>query len=581
MRLIRGLGKVMGGCLLVVLLIPLLAAWPSALIDRGPDGSTRLSAFPLALVLLDPFVWTCVRNSVLVASATVGLSLVLGVGLGSIADLRRFWERSALWALLIVPLAAGPLLIAPSIASALGGQGGWDWLAGRSILGVSAEVVVRWAGLVWTGLACGVPLVALATVSGLRRVDPTWSEAALAVGASRRQVWRDVVWPNLRPGVARALALVFTLALVEPAGPMVFGLGRTLAVQIVRAATRLDQPTRASTLALLATAIALVGRSAIGWWGGTSHSRIERPDETPPPPASFRRASLSRLLMAAWCGLTVVPIVLWLWRGLHAARLASPGAGSNPIAGWLADPEMRGWIVNSVMTAALAVAVDLAILRAIRPRRPGPSGRSIRLACRVFEAVPPLALGAWALAIPWMVLGMADSVEGPMARGLRWLALELSPGRSPGFLLILVLASVQLPMLVEVARLSRGRIRPARVDASRLMGESDGRASRLGEGGWPGVVPFSAAFLAVGMAATSLAPALLLTPFSERRTLAPAILGMFLEQGPVDPWAFGLISVLLGLNLLALALAGSMIRSRPAGSGWFEVGRPPAWEGGR
>ena len=140
------------------------------------------------------------------ASATAGGSLVLGVGLGWIVGRWRFWGRSPLWGLALVPLAAGPLLVAPGISLVLGGQRGWDWLAARSILGVSAESSVRWAALVGIGLASGSPLVALATLAGLRRVDPSWTEAARAVGASRRRAWRDVVWPILRPEAARASA---------------------------------------------------------------------------------------------------------------------------------------------------------------------------------------------------------------------------------------------------------------------------------------------------------------------------------------------------------------------------------------
>lgn len=572
---VRGLGRLLGGGLLVLLLVPSLAAWPSALLDRGPDGSVRASAFPLALAVLDPFVWTCARNSVLVASATTVGSLIIGVGLGSIAASGRSWLLAPLRSLLMAPLLAGPVLIAPGIAWMLGGSEGW--LEGRSALGVPADAAVRWAALVWTGLVCGVPLVALATLAGLRRVEPSWADAALAVGASRRQVWREVVWPNLRPGVARALALVFTLTLVEPAGPLILGLGRTLAVQTVRAATRLDQPTRASTLALLATAIVLAARSAIGWWGGKDHSRSERPEFFPAPSANPRRDWALRLLLAGWCALAIGPVVLWL------RRVFQTGMGSvpSPIFGWLADAEMRTWVVNSAMTAALAVAVDLALLRLLGTRRPGRDGRPIRLACRVFESIPPLALGVWALATPWLILGLADSVEGPSSTGFRWLALELSPGRSPGILLVVVLAGVQLPMLAGMAGLAGALIRPNLADAARLMGESDRRASRAGQGGWFGVVPSPPAFLAFSMAATSLAPALLLTPYSERRTLAPAILAMILGTGPVDPRAVGLILLLIGLNVMAsLTLVASTLRTR-AGSGWSAAERPLAWAGGR
>ncbi len=62
-------------------------------VDRGGDGAPRLSAFPAALVVLDPLVWRCVRNSVAVASAVTVGSLVVGTGLGMLLGRRRFWGR--------------------------------------------------------------------------------------------------------------------------------------------------------------------------------------------------------------------------------------------------------------------------------------------------------------------------------------------------------------------------------------------------------------------------------------------------------------------------------------------------------
>ena len=555
MRWVRGLARVLGGSLLAVLLIPSLAAWPAAFVDRGADGSPRLSAFPLALVAFDPFVWTCARNSAVVASIVAGGSLVIGVGLGLIAGRWRFWGRAPLWALAIVPMAAGPLLIAPGIALALGGQRGWDWLAFRSILGISAQIPARWAALIWAGLACGVPLVALTTAAGSRRVAPSWSEAARAVGAPRRRAWRDVVWPILRPEAARASAAVFTITLVEPVGPLVFGLKRTLAVQILDAANRLDQPTRAAILALLAIAIAALGRAMIHRWAGPAYVHSEVLDVPPASPAGPRRASASRLILAVWCLLAFGPIGLLLTRAVASRRLASPDPLPILLGGWLSDPDWRTWAANSAVTAGLAVAVDLVILRAIFRRRPGPDGRGVRLAARLFESIPPLALGAGALATPWLLSVVADEVGGPFGGWLRSTALELSPGRSPGFLLVLALAIGQFPMLAGVAKLARGLIRPVRVDSARIMGESDRRALRAGEGRWLGVVPILPAFLAFSLAATNLAPALLLTPSSERRTLAPAVFDFLLEPDPLDPLAVGPIAAIFAVNLLAFALA--------------------------
>ena len=565
-----GLARLTGGSLLAVLLLPSLAAWPSAFLDRGPDGSPRASIFPIALTLFDPFVWACARNSLVVAATVAAGSLVVGVGLGLIVGRWRFWGRAPLWALAIVPMLAGPLLVAPGIGLALGGHRGWDWLAARSTLGMSAESLARWAALAWSGLAGGAPLVALATVAALGRVDPSWSEAARSVGASRARAWRDVVWPILRPGVARASAVVFTLTLVEPAGPLILGLRRTLAVQMIDAARRLDQPTRAATLALLAIAIAAAGRVAIGWWGGRSYARKGVTYVPLTSNASVLRAYSSRLALMAWCLLSVGPIWLSIRQAFQAIESTRLDAWWTVCGGWLADPELRGWAANSSATAGLAVAVDLAILRAVAPGKPGSRARAIGLVGRLFEAGPPLALGVGALATPWLLVALADSAGGPAGDWLRSVSLELSPGRSPGFLLVLALAIVQLPMLAGVAELARGRVRPARVDSSRLLGESDRRASRAGEGGRLGVVPVSSAWLAFAMASTNLAVALLLTPFSERRTLAPGVLGSLLESGAMDGRVAGPIAAILAVRLMAFALA-SRSRVGPIGE-WFRAG---------
>ena len=55
-------------------------------------------------------------------------------------------------------------------------------------------------------------------------------------GRSSYRIARDLYWPIVRPRAARAAAIVFVLAMVEPAQPLILGLRRTLAFQIVDAA---------------------------------------------------------------------------------------------------------------------------------------------------------------------------------------------------------------------------------------------------------------------------------------------------------------------------------------------------------
>ena len=561
MSWVRRLIRSLGACLLTLLLLMILAIVPGSMIDRGPDASIRVSAFPLALVLFDPFVWTCARNSLAVASACAIGSMLIGVAIGSVAGRSRSRVGGMLWALMLAPMVAGPLLMSPAIASMLGSQGGWDWLAGRTTFGTSAESLARWLGLVWTGLAVGTPLVAIATVSGHRRVDLSWRDAALAVGASRSRAWRDVDWPILRPGVARAGAVVFTLSLVEPAGPIVLDLRRTLAVQLVEAALRFDQPSRAASLAMLSLALALAGRSLLGFWGGATYSREESPESDQSPPNPVRRSILASLLLGVWCGLTTGPLVLWLGRAFDSRLALDRESWSSRIARWWGDPDFFTWVTNSAIVASLSVGLSLLILLMMTSRAKG-LGRLISLSCRLIEACPPLVVGVGALACPWLLLALADVWKGAPGGWLRGLAGEASPGRSPGLLLIVALASGHLPILFRRDEATRNRVRLTRRDASRLMGVPDRRATHAG--GWgtrsPGQLAWGPAFLAFGLAMTNLAPSLLLTPTSERRTLGPGVLRLVGDPEGLSPRSGGPIGLILGLNLLAFAVAS---RTRP------------------
>ncbi len=553
---LRALVRVAGVGLLAALVLPGLAPWAAAILDRRAGGeAARPSLFPIALAALDPFVWRCARNSAAMAVLVAAGSAAVGVSLGMLAGLRRFWGRPALAALAITPMAAGPLLIASGVELVVGGEAAWAWLAARTALGYSTEDLARWSALAWVGLACGAPLVAMATASALEKVEAAAVEAARAVGASRWRAWRDVTWPAIRPDLGRATAAVFALTLAEPAGPLVLGLRRTLAVQMIDATRRLDEPTRAATLAVLAALIAALGHSLIVRLGGRSAGR-RRPGIAHPSPSAGRRGgSIAVLILGAWAAFALGPAVLVLARAHGESR--DP---AWPIRGWMADPESWAWLANAATTAGLAVGLDLLALWALGRRGPGRVARALAV-------VPPLALGVGALAIPWLIEAVAGAAGDGPGRPLRALALELAPGRAPGFLLILALAASRLPMLALAADLARSRSRPVLEEAAMALGLSPRRARRAGDPRWLGIVPGRSALLALILAATNLAPALLLTPTPERRTPAPAALGLVLRSGATDPRAARLLAALFSANLVGLTLAS---RGRDGRIGeWF------------
>lgn len=84
-----------------------------------------------------------------------------------------------------------------------------------------------------TPLAVGVsslqilfPMAALLLLPAYQRVGPNLEEAAATLGARPLQRWRHIILPLLRPGIAAAVAVSFTVGMAEFASPALLGQGR-------------------------------------------------------------------------------------------------------------------------------------------------------------------------------------------------------------------------------------------------------------------------------------------------------------------------------------------------------------------
>ncbi len=562
-RGLGGLGRFLGLVLLLVLIAPVVALGPAMVVDHGWNGLTRVSALPPALVILDPLVWRCVRNSLTVAVVVTVGSVAIGTGLGLILGRRRFWGRWPLGLLSVVPLAISPIWVAPGVVAWIGGESGWDWLAARSFLGQPGDEWGRWLALVWVEVASLAPLAILATRRGLNRIDPTWADAARVVGAGRLRVWLDVTWPTVRPGLARVAGWIFTLTLVEPAGPILLDLRRTLVVEMADAALRFAEPNRAATLAAIAVALSALGQSVCLRWGGPDFSTLANSTRSPTPPrAGTRLGGLAVASLIVWVGLTLGPVVNF------ARRLATTTLDGRSfdlatlrsiLRSWAA-PEVTTWALNSVLTATLAVGLARLVLALL-------GGRDRLWWVRPFATVPSLVVGVGSLAIPSLLAAWANATQQPMlVASLNAVGIELSPGRFPGVLLILALAAAVLPILAGGIGRPGGDQSPALIDAAILMGGTERAARRSvrrtgGRGLW-GITLF-----AWSWASTDLATAWLLTTLPERRTLAPAALELIGHgSDPLDPRLLGIGLVTLGVRLIGLGCLLTAIRGHRRGA---------------
>ena len=147
----------------------------------------------------DAAIWDSVINSLLVAAASVALSLTLGLLAALALDRASFPGKALFRRLVLLPL------ILPGI-----------------ITGLSLLMFAVFAGmqlsLLTVFLGHGTALISVATTelfAGLQKLDRAQEEASLDLGATPWQTFWRVTLPNLKLSLIAAGLLIFTLSMDE------------------------------------------------------------------------------------------------------------------------------------------------------------------------------------------------------------------------------------------------------------------------------------------------------------------------------------------------------------------------------
>lgn len=560
-RWLAGLVRRLRGVLWALLLAPALALAVAAIVDRGPGDSVRLTFFPAALSVFDPYVWDAFRNSVVGALAVTLAARVVGVALGRAVVRGRFPGRLTLSVLAAAGLVIPPAFVALGALLLMGPPERWygvERWAGLPTFG-------RWSIWFWAQLVACVPIVAIATASALARVNPVMEDAAHLEGASQYKVWRQVVWPLVCPAVARALGVVFTLALMDPGAPLLLGLRRSLAYQAAESALS-GSPgalNHAAVLVLAATVLASAGTILALWWGGPGEAVKEErsTDHFRPRPTSWPRALASSLFL----GLAALTVWLPVGSLLRTAILERQVVGTSgtttprlsslsvrPFVSLAEDELTRGYLINSAILSASVVVLLVLLSRVLTA-----SDRSTRPRWKWPLSLAPLAVGVGILALPFMLRAalrlMPPSASRPSpADVLGSIIDQVDAERVLWLPMTLSVTLVLLPFLSGVMVDRRRAARAVWTGAALNLGASERQATRLQPHRRLGA-PVSAILLAIALAATNVTPTLLFTPTSLNRTLGPAVL--VLAEEPGDGRARAAALALLGITLNTLALA--------------------------
>jgi spermidine/putrescine transport system permease protein len=151
------------------------------------------------MLFQDDAIWTSVADSLIVALASVGIALVLGIPAALALDRVAFPGKQIFRRLVLLPL------VLPGI------------ITGLSLLMLFREADVR-LSLLTVILGHGTALISVAATevfAGLQKLDRAQEEASLDLGATYWQTFWRVTLPNLKLSIIGAALLIFTLSMDE------------------------------------------------------------------------------------------------------------------------------------------------------------------------------------------------------------------------------------------------------------------------------------------------------------------------------------------------------------------------------
>jgi molybdate transport system permease protein len=197
--------------------------------------------------------WTALRLSLQLGGVTVLILIPLALLLGRWLAVTRVRGRSAVEALLALPLVLPPTVIGFYLLSTFG-QGSWFGRLWQHLFGHS--LVFTFEGLVLASVIVNIPFAVQPVQRAFEAIGPELRDAAASCGLpSWRAFWR-IEMPLAWPGTLTAIVLTFAHTLGEfgvvlMVGGSIPGETRTLAIAIYDRVQAFDEPGAARMAAAL------------------------------------------------------------------------------------------------------------------------------------------------------------------------------------------------------------------------------------------------------------------------------------------------------------------------------------------
>lgn len=197
--------------------------------------------------------------SLKVAGVATAAALLPAIGLAWLLARRRFMGKSAVEALVNLPLVLPPVVVGFALLELFGRNGvigAWLFEA------FGARLVFTWEGAALAAGVMGFPLIVRAARLAFEAVDPDLEETARTLGAGPWRRFLTIALPLAAPGVVAGALLGFARGLGEFGATIAFagnlpGETRTLPIAIYTALQSPGGEAAASRLVLLSILLAV------------------------------------------------------------------------------------------------------------------------------------------------------------------------------------------------------------------------------------------------------------------------------------------------------------------------------------
>ena len=433
------------------------------------QGALHNGAFTLdfvAAVFRDHDLRLGLLHSALIAVSVTLLCTGISLPLALLHNRYEFFGKSAVSALLLVPLILPPFVGAIGMRQLLGRFGVLTSIAQHAgVVAHGAPVdwfgSVRIGGIILLEALSLYPILYLNVSAALANLDPAMQQAAANLGAGRWTIFRRITLPLLRPGLLAGGTIVLIWSFTELGTPLMFDYYAVTPVQIFHQLNQINGsplPYALVVVMLFVSALLYIGGKLM--LGRRQDASVTKGStQAGSRQLSFRQSLLVLLPFAAVIGLALLPhfgVVLMsiskvgTWYDSVLPRVFTAANYSTALTHELALPSVG----NSILFAACSMIIDvlLGLLIAWLVARTVLPGRQLLDTLAMLPlAVPGIVLAFGYLAVSLQLQLLIAGFDNRHGTNHLWLRNLLDVNQNPMLLLIIAYAMRRLPYVVRSA----------------------------------------------------------------------------------------------------------------------------------